>query len=53
MIVTIPPGGMVEILSTGSEYDPPDFIIEAHKNALEHVITNQYAPITVRRTSKK
>ena len=39
------------MLTSSSEYNPPDFIIEAHKKSLEHVITNQYAPITVGRSS--
>jgi len=36
-----------EMLNGSSEYNPPDFVIEAHKKALENVTTNQYAPITV------
>ena len=30
-----------------SEYNPPGFIIEAHKKALDNNEDNQYAPITV------
>ena len=30
-----------------SEYNPPDFIIQAHKNALDNVEDNQYAPMMV------
>ena len=32
---------------THSEYNPPDFVINAHKEALHKIESNQYAPITV------
>ncbi|CAG8970651.1 hypothetical protein HYALB_00003405 [Hymenoscyphus albidus] len=41
-------------LGTGFiEYNPPQFIIDAHKEALEHVEYNQYGPQSVRLFSKE
>ena len=35
-----------------SEYNPPDFILEAHKDAVDEIEGNQYAPITVNTSSE-
>ena len=35
------------MLTRRSEYNPPDFVLEAHKHALDEIEGNQYAPVTV------
>lgn len=42
-----------EMLRECSEYNPPDFILEAHKDAVDEIEGNQYAPITVITSSEK
>ena len=41
------------MLTRYSEYNPPDFIIEAYKHALDEIEGNQYAPVTVNIFSRK
>ena len=49
-----PKGGMIQdMLTRCSEYKPPDFILEAHKHALDEIEGNQYAPVTVNTSSEK
>ena len=42
-----------DMLRKCNEYDPPNFILEVHKHALDEIEGNQYAPVTVNTDSEK
>ena len=49
-----PRAGMIQdMLTRYSEYNPPDFVLEAHKHALDEIEGNQYAPVTVNTSLEK
>lgn len=35
------------LLNTRSDHNPPSFLVQAHKDALDRVDSNQYAPVPV------
>ena len=42
-----------DTLTRFRDYNPPDFVLEAHKHALDEIEGNQYAPVTVNPSSEE